>query len=106
IIGAVDEIGYTQPHSGSRKIQVSFNLRDLSDNVVKCTLWEDYATKFLNFNNNNSDAGPTIVCMKYAKAKQEGKFPLTVSNTWSTTELFINEGLPEIDAFKKKLVSL
>jgi hypothetical protein len=35
-----------------------------------------------------------------------GKFPLTVSNTWSTTELFINEGLPEIDAFKKKLVSL
>ncbi|GAU49007.1 hypothetical protein TSUD_284940 [Trifolium subterraneum] len=104
IIGAVDEICYTQPHSGSRKIQVSFNLRDLSDNVVKCTLWEDYATKFLNFNNNNSDAGPTIVCMNYAKAKQEGKFPLTVSNTWSTTELFINEGLPEINAFKKNFL--
>ncbi|KAK2423393.1 replication protein A 70 kDa DNA-binding subunit B [Trifolium repens] len=76
-------------------------LKDLSDNVLHCTLWEDYATKFLNFTNTNSEVGPTIVCMKYAKVKKEGKFPLTISNTWSTTRLYINDGLPEISDFKK-----
>ncbi|KAK2414512.1 hypothetical protein QL285_037096 [Trifolium repens] len=101
IIGAVDEIGYTQPHSGSKKIQVNLKLKDLSDNVLHCTLWEDYATKFLNFTNTNSEVGPTIICMKYAKVKKEGKFPLTISNTWSTTRLFINEGLPKICEFRK-----
>ncbi|KAK2368089.1 replication protein A 70 kDa DNA-binding subunit B [Trifolium repens] len=102
IIGAVDEIGYTQPHPGSKKIQVNLKLKDLSDNVLHCTLWEDYATKFLNFTNTNSEVGPTIICMKYAKVKKEGKFPLTISNTWSTTRLFINDGLPEISDFKKR----
>jgi hypothetical protein len=29
IIGAVDEIGYTQPHAGSKKIQVNLKLKDV-----------------------------------------------------------------------------
>ncbi|WJX51881.1 hypothetical protein P8452_38044 [Trifolium repens] len=102
IIGAVDEIGYTQPHVGSKKIQVNLKLKDVSDITLHCTLWEDYATKFINFVNGNTDAGPTIICMKYAKIKKEGKYPLTISNTWSTTKLFINDGLPEILEFKKR----
>jgi hypothetical protein len=32
-----------------------------------------------------------------------GKYPLTISNTWSTTKLFINDGVPEILEFKKRL---
>jgi hypothetical protein len=35
-----------------------------------------------------------------------GKYPLTISNTWSTTRLFINDGLPEIVDFKKRFHSL
>ncbi|WJX28711.1 hypothetical protein P8452_17394 [Trifolium repens] len=103
IIGAVDEIGYTQPHPGSKKVQVNLKLKDLSDSVLHCTLWEDCATKFINFINGNTNAGPTIICMTYAKVKKEGKYPLTISNTWSTTRLFINDGLPEIVDFKKKV---
>jgi hypothetical protein len=29
IIAAVDEIGYTQPHAGSKKIQVNLKLKDV-----------------------------------------------------------------------------
>jgi hypothetical protein len=29
VIGVLDEIGYTQPTKGSRKVQVNFKLRDL-----------------------------------------------------------------------------
>ncbi|WJX28057.1 hypothetical protein P8452_16822 [Trifolium repens] len=105
IIAAVDEIGYTQPHAGSKKIQVNLKLKDVSDVTLHCTLWEDYATKFINFLNGNNDGGPTILCMKYAKIKKEGKYPLTISNTWSTTKLWINDGLPEILEFKKRFVA-
>ncbi|KAK2394139.1 replication protein A 70 kDa DNA-binding subunit B [Trifolium repens] len=105
IIAAVDEIGYTQPHVGSKKVQVNLKLKDVSDVTLNCTLWEDYATKFLNFLNGNNDSGPTIICMKYAKIKKEGKYPLTISNTWSTTKLWINDGLPEILEFKKRFVA-
>ncbi|WJX46032.1 hypothetical protein P8452_32867 [Trifolium repens] len=45
VIGVLDEIGYTQPTKSSRKVQVNFKLKDLSDNRISCTLWEDYAMK-------------------------------------------------------------
>ncbi|PNX67692.1 putative plant OB fold protein, partial [Trifolium pratense] len=39
--------------------------------------------------------------MKYAKIKAQGKYALNISNTWSTTKLFINDDVPEIIEFKK-----
>jgi hypothetical protein len=41
IIGAVDEIGYTQPHPGSKKIQVNLKLKDFGYIVIsfKFLLW-------------------------------------------------------------------
>ncbi|MCH80253.1 replication protein A 70 kDa dna-binding subunit C-like [Trifolium medium] len=103
VIGVVHDIGFTQAIQGSRKVQVNFRLKDLSDNKIQCTLWEHFAMRFITYTRENNDAGPTIVCMKYAKIKPEGKFPLTVSNTWATTKLFINDKIPEILDFKKRL---
>jgi hypothetical protein len=41
IIGAIDEIGYTQAHPGSKKIQVNLKLKDLGYIVIsfKFLLW-------------------------------------------------------------------
>jgi hypothetical protein len=58
-----------------------------SDNVIKCTIREDFATKFLNFNNNNTNAGTTIVCMKYAKINKEGYVFLTLLSLVDFNEL-------------------
>jgi hypothetical protein len=33
-----------------------------------------------------------------------GQYPLTVSNTWSTTKLFINDDIKEIVEFKKRYI--
>jgi hypothetical protein len=43
-----------------------------SDNKISCTLWEDYAMKFITYTTEKCDAGPTIIVMKYAKIKPEG----------------------------------
>ncbi|GAU15812.1 hypothetical protein TSUD_236280 [Trifolium subterraneum] len=104
VIGLVDEVGYQQPHPGNRKVQVNFILRDLGNNVINCTIWENYALKFFNVQNKAND-GPTIVFMKYAKIKDAGKYALTISNTWTTTQLYINGEVPEIIEFKKRYFS-
>ncbi|XP_045831696.1 uncharacterized protein LOC123923096 isoform X3 [Trifolium pratense] len=104
IVGLVDQIGYSQSMSGTRKVQVNLTLRDLSNIPIACTLWENYAAKFFNVQ-NQAKGDPIIVLMKYAKIRKEGKWPLTISNTWSTTKLFINEEVPEIVEFKKSLIA-
>ncbi|CAJ2652267.1 unnamed protein product [Trifolium pratense] len=101
IVGLVDQIGYSQSIAGNRKVQVNLTLRDLCNIPIACTLWENYAVKFFDVQNESKD-DPIIVLMKYAKIKKEGKWPLTISNTWSTTKLFINEEVPEIVEFKKR----
>ncbi|MCH82309.1 replication protein A 70 kDa dna-binding subunit C-like, partial [Trifolium medium] len=104
VIGLVDQVGYSQPNPGNRKVQVNLTLKDLSNTPIACTLWENYAHKFFNVQ-DQAKGDPIIVFMKYAKIKKEGKWPLTISNTWSTTKLFINEDVPEIVEFKKSLLA-
>ncbi|CAJ2632103.1 unnamed protein product [Trifolium pratense] len=104
VIGLVDQVGYSQPNPGNRKVQVNLILRDLGNTPIACTLWENYALKFFSVQ-NEAKGDPMIVFMKYAKIKKEGKWPLTISNTWSTTKLFINEEVPEIVEFKKSLLA-
>ncbi|MCH86439.1 replication factor-A carboxy-terminal domain protein, partial [Trifolium medium] len=70
---------------------------------MQFTLWDNYALKFVNYNKEKTDTEPTVIFMKYAKIKPEGKFPLAVSNTWNATKLFINDEIPQIVEFKKKL---
>lgn len=114
----------------------------LSDIVLHCTLWEEYAAKFIKYNSDRKDVGPVIVLLKYCKIKAEGlhslphfvffidnsfsiimllfighscvffslminsgKYPLSVSNTYSFTRLFINDDIPEINRFKERLVT-
>ena len=58
---------------------MSYNLINLctfnenfSDILLNCTLWEDYATKFIQYNSDKKRGWPVIVMLKYAKIKEEG----------------------------------
>jgi len=46
----------------------------LSDIVINCTLWEEYAGKFIQYNSERKEVGPVIVMLKYGKIKEEGLF--------------------------------
>ncbi|WJX20972.1 hypothetical protein P8452_10451 [Trifolium repens] len=105
VIGAFHELGHTQlVCGGNRKVQVNLKLKDLTGDILPCTLWDNFASKFVKFNNERKDTGPIIILMHNAKIKEATeKYELGVSNTWNYTKLFINEELPEILAFKKSL---
>ncbi|XP_058784467.1 uncharacterized protein LOC131659272 [Vicia villosa] len=93
------EIGYTQLQQGGKKQQINLLLKDLSDNILNCTLWEGYAVQFHDFSKNRKDTTPLIIVLQYAKVKEEGKYLLCVSNTFNITKLHINDDLPQIKDF-------
>ncbi|XP_058753022.1 uncharacterized protein LOC131626208 [Vicia villosa] len=103
VIGMVTEIGYTQLQQGGKKQQINLSLKDLSGNVLNCTLWEGYAVQFHEFSKNRKDTTPLIIVLQYAKVKEEGKYPLCVSNTFNVTKLILNDDFPQIKEFIESL---
>ncbi|XP_058744322.1 uncharacterized protein LOC131616890 [Vicia villosa] len=97
------EIGYTQLQQGGKKQQINLSLKYLSDNVLNCTLWEGYAMQFHEFSKNRKDTTPLIIVLQYAKVKEEGKYPLCVSNTFNVTKLILNDDFPQIKEFIESL---
>ncbi|XP_058745812.1 uncharacterized protein LOC131618650 [Vicia villosa] len=104
VIGMVDSIGYAQTNSGAKKQQINMVLRDHINNMVNSTLWESYADQFTRFNKEMVDASlPTIVLLQYAKFKEEGKFPLSVTNTYNVTVLCVDPDFPLMKDFLDKM---
>ncbi|XP_058780943.1 uncharacterized protein LOC131655057 [Vicia villosa] len=107
IIGIVVEIGYTQIHNSNKKQQINLVLKDLGNNILNCTLWESYAVQFHDFYSSRKDFTiPTVIVLQFARVKEEGKYPLCVSNTFNVTKLHINDDLPEIQNFLKSIPKL
>ncbi|XP_058775896.1 uncharacterized protein LOC131650191 [Vicia villosa] len=103
LIGMVSDIGYTQIHAVSKKQQINLVLKDLGNNTINCTLWEGYALQFYEYQQQkNARSTPTLIALQYAKVKEEGKYPLCVSNTFNVTKLHINDDLPQIKEFLNK----
>ncbi|WJX53683.1 hypothetical protein P8452_39652 [Trifolium repens] len=104
IIGVFEELGYTQTVPGNRKVQVNFTLKDNRGETLKCTLWEDFALQFQNYNSQRTDWGHTIIVIHNGKIKEATeKYELGVSNAWNATKLFINDDIPPINEFKASL---
>ncbi|XP_058741854.1 replication protein A 70 kDa DNA-binding subunit B-like [Vicia villosa] len=100
VIGVIDAIGYQQTQSGGETMQVNFVLRDATNNTMNCTLWEDYAKQFFKFHEKNpTTSGPTVILLSYAKVKEQGQYPLSVTNTFHVTKLQINPDLPSVKDF-------
>ncbi|XP_058776415.1 uncharacterized protein LOC131650732 [Vicia villosa] len=100
VVGMVDSIGYAQTESGAKKQQISMMLRDHSNKMLNCTLWESYADQFIKFNKVRVAASlPRVVLLQYAKVKEEGKYPLSVTNTYNVTLLCVDADFPVMKDF-------
>ncbi|XP_058745814.1 uncharacterized protein LOC131618652 [Vicia villosa] len=100
VIGMVESIGYSQTTTGARKQQINMMLRDGGENTINCTLWESYAEQFMKFKQERGDdSGPIFVMIQYAKVKEQGKFPLSVTNTFNVTVLGLNIDLLPMKEF-------
>ncbi|XP_058774600.1 uncharacterized protein LOC131648886 [Vicia villosa] len=104
VIGMLESIGYSQTTSGARKQQINMMLRDGGENTINCTLWESYAEQFMKFKQERGDdSGPMFVMLQYAKVKEQGKFPMSVSNTFNVAMLGLNTDLLPMKEFIERL---
>ncbi|XP_058726749.1 uncharacterized protein LOC131598136 [Vicia villosa] len=104
VIGMVESIVYSHTTSGAWKQLINMMLQDGGGNTINCTLWESYAEQFLKFKQERGDdSGPMFIMLQYAKVKEQGKFPLSVSNTFNVTLLGLNTNLLPMKEFMEKL---
>ncbi|KAL6508619.1 hypothetical protein OROGR_023330 [Orobanche gracilis] len=98
-MGVVHEVNYSQPNANLKK--VVFTMKDISGDLISCTLWEEHAIKFMNYCHSKPIDAPIIIILTHAWIKEsQGKYPPSVSNSWYGSKLLINEDIPDIDKFK------
>ncbi|KAG5098484.1 hypothetical protein JHK82_048338 [Glycine max] len=80
IIGVVDEVVFR--HVSSKNTRVVFQIKDLSGQVLSCTLWENYCLQFLNYLNDFEDARPIVILLTHVRIKEgQGSYPPSVSES-------------------------
>ncbi|XP_028236692.1 uncharacterized protein LOC114416011 [Glycine soja] len=101
IIGVVGEFVFH--HISPISKRVVFKLMNLSNQLVSCTLWDDYCVQFLEYLDHHESEGPIIVLLTNARIKEgQGSYPCSVSNSLKASKLTINEPLTPIEEFNQK----
>ncbi|KAL2972066.1 hypothetical protein AAZX31_15G234100, partial [Glycine max] len=84
-----------------------FKVKDLSGQVLSCTLWEDCCLQFLAYLNEVENDRPIIILLTHARIKEgQGSYPSSVSNSLKVSKLMINELVLEIQEFSERLSDL
>ncbi|KAL5179512.1 Replication protein A DNA-binding subunit C [Glycine soja] len=105
IIGVVDQVVFR--HVSSKNTRVVFRMKDLSGEILSCTLWENYCAQFLSYLNERGDDGPMVIILTHARIKDaQGSYPASVSNSFKASKLLINDPILEIQEFKERLLDL
>ncbi|KAL5161838.1 Replication protein A DNA-binding subunit E [Glycine soja] len=68
VIGVVEEVVFRQVSGKGRR--VVFKLKDLSHQLLSCTLWDDYCLQFLKFLDDYEGDGPIIVLLTHGRIKE------------------------------------
>ncbi|KAH1209589.1 hypothetical protein GmHk_15G044078 [Glycine max] len=80
-------------------------MKDLSGQVLSCTLWENYYMQFLAYLNERGNDGPIVIILTHARIKDaQGSYPPSVSNSLKASKLLINEPILEIQEFRESPV--
>ncbi|KAG4975714.1 hypothetical protein JHK86_035188 [Glycine max] len=72
IIGVVDEVVFR--HISPRSKRVVFKLMNLSNQLLSCTLWDDYYLQFLEYLDQHETERPIIVMLTNARIKEGQAF--------------------------------
>ncbi|KAH1241866.1 Replication protein A DNA-binding subunit E [Glycine max] len=90
VIGVVEEVVFRQVSGKGRR--VVFKLKDLSHQLLSCTLWDDYCLQFLKFLDDYEGDGPIIVLLTHGRIKEaQGSYPPSVNNSFKASKLIINQ---------------
>ncbi|RZB65279.1 hypothetical protein D0Y65_041363 [Glycine soja] len=74
------------------------------DQVLSCTLWENYCLQFLAYLKDFEDVRPIVILLTHARIKEgQGSYPTSMSNSLKASKLMIDELVLEIEEFSERL---
>ncbi|XP_028246704.1 uncharacterized protein LOC114424033 [Glycine soja] len=86
IIGVVEEVVFQQVSGKGRR--VVFKLKNLSQQLLSCTLWDDYCLQFLKFLDDYEGDGPITVLLSHCRIKEaQGSYPASINNSFKASKL-------------------
>ncbi|RZB57295.1 hypothetical protein D0Y65_046100 [Glycine soja] len=101
VIGVVEEVVFRQVSGKGRR--VVFKLKDLSQQLLSCTLWDDYCLQFVNFLDDYEGDGPITVLLSHCRIKEaQGSYPASINNSLKASKLIINQPVMEIQEFNER----
>ncbi|KAH1243225.1 hypothetical protein GmHk_07G020351 [Glycine max] len=105
IIGVVNEVVFR--HVSLRSKKVVFKLMELSNQLLSCTLRDDYCLQFLEYLDKHESESPIIVLLTNARIKEgQGSYPSSVSNSLKASKLAINQQVAPIQEFNQSSAKL
>eukprot|EP00256_Glycine_max_P036999 XP_006584413.2 uncharacterized protein LOC102661586 [Glycine max] len=100
IIGVFNEVVFR--HVSLRSKKVVFKLMELSNQLLSCTLRDDYCLQFLEYLDEHESESPIIVLLTNARIKEgQGSYPSSVSNSLKASKLAINQQVAPIQEFNQ-----
>ncbi|KRH63513.1 hypothetical protein GLYMA_04G181700v4 [Glycine max] len=101
VIGVVEEVVFRQVSGKGRR--VVFKLKDLSQQLLSCTLWDDYCLQFLKFLDDYEGDDPIIVLLSHCRIKEaQGSYPASINNSFKASKLIINQPVMELQEFNER----
>ncbi|KAH1138033.1 hypothetical protein GYH30_027865 [Glycine max] len=101
VIGVVEEVVFRQVSGKGRR--VVFKLKDLSQQLLSCTLWDDYCLQFVKFLDDYKGDGPITVLLSHCRIKEaQGSYPASINNSFKASKLIINQPVMEIQEFNER----
>ncbi|XP_076908505.1 uncharacterized protein LOC143565410 [Bidens hawaiensis] len=91
--------------SGKPAKKLPIDLHGSNGSKIGMTLWDSYAVNVRSYIENNPKEAPVVVILQFATYKPYDGAP-GISNALGITKLIINEELPEIVEFKKRLLQM
>ncbi|KAL5138399.1 Replication protein A DNA-binding subunit C [Glycine soja] len=86
VIGVVEEVVFRQVSGKGRR--VVFKLKDLSQQLLSCTLWDDYCLQFVKFLDDYEGDGPITVLLSHCRIKEaQGSYPASINNSFKASKL-------------------
>ncbi|KAH1257915.1 Replication protein A DNA-binding subunit C [Glycine max] len=105
VIGVVEEVVFRQVSGKGRR--VVFKLKDLSQQLLSCTLWDDYCLQFVKFLDDYEGDGPITVLLSHCRIKEaQGSYSASINNSFKASKLIINQPVMEIQEFNERLAEL
>ncbi|CAA7054897.1 unnamed protein product [Microthlaspi erraticum] len=82
---------------------LNLQLRSIDGSIIDCVFWEKYAEEIHSYVESFSGGPIVLLCSLMRINVYKGK--PTIQSGKSSTKLFINSDIPEINEFKEKMPS-